>query len=100
MAEHEWKISLAENLHGREEALIKSFQEENRRFKKMIAFRVNPAGEYEGMIYGFIADIDELNVMPQNPSLWVPLGVMSNVGDFVIKYASARASGSFRPYIV
>lgn len=93
--EMEWKIRQAEVLHGREEALVKNFYKENPRFKRMIAFRVNPALEYEGMMYGFIADVNELAEMPNNPSLWVPIGVMSNAGDFVFTYKPAKGFGSF-----
>jgi len=30
--------------------------------------------------------VNELGEMPNNPSLWVDVGVMTNAGDFVVKY--------------
>lgn len=84
--EREWHIRMAESLHQREQRLVDHFYKENPRFKKMIAFRLNPALEYEGMVYGFIADVNELGEMSDNESLWVPIGAMSNAGDFVLRY--------------
>lgn len=84
--ERVWHIRTAEKLQMREQALIDNFYKRHPEFKKMIAFRVNPALEYEGMIYGFIADVNELAEKSDNESLWVPIAVLSNAGDYILHY--------------
>ena len=84
---NEWKITMKDALHERPRALVDAFYVLNPKFKKrVIAFRENAALEYEGVVQAFVGDVNELNEMPNNPSLWVVVGVMTNAGDFVTKY--------------
>lgn len=83
---NEWKIVRAEDLHGRPGQLIGGFYKQNPRLKRMEFFRVNAAKEYEGVVEGFVGDTSEMGEMPDNPSLWVAIGVMTNAGDFVAIY--------------
>ena len=83
----EWAYYQAETLHIRPQRLVDAFYQANPRFKRMMAFRMNPAHEYEGEIQGFIADVNEYAEMGEtNDSLWISIGLMSNGGDFVQLY--------------
>lgn len=91
----EWEYYQACALHMRPKRLVEAFYQANPDFKPMMAFRVNLAHEYEGVIQGFIADVNEYAEMGKtNDSLWIPVGVMSNAGDFVNHYTPEREAES------
>ena len=83
---NEWLVREFDRLADRPRTLVDKFYERNPQFKRMVWYRLNAVLEFEGAIQGFVGDVSEMAEMPDNPSLWVTIGVMTNAGDFIQIY--------------